>query len=324
MASLSRALVRNWRLKLSALGLSVFLWALVQTEPTNPETLPAVPIRVQIADTAWTTSGAPTPAVVELQLAGPAREFIRLAREGASLRIPIASVGSRDTTVTLRREWVQLGQRSGLTVESVSPAWVNISFEPARTRLVPLAARLVGAVDDRLALASDIEVSPQLVRVRGPESRMEGLDSLPLMPFDMSAVEQSGAFTVAVDTTGLLGASVVPPLATLGIRVEDVIERVLTVPVRAVVGAGEDEVVPVPEAVQIRLVGGRSRVTAVDTERLVAVVAPELLQGMEVGEERVVPLRFDGVPSGVTAEPLVDRVRVHREIDGGGGPRGRP
>ena len=34
MASPSQALVRNWRLKLSALGLSVFLWALVQTEPT--------------------------------------------------------------------------------------------------------------------------------------------------------------------------------------------------------------------------------------------------------------------------------------------------
>ena len=134
MASPSGALVRNWRLKLSALGLSVFLWALVQTEPTNPETLPSVPVRVQIADTGWTTSGAPTPATVELELAGPAREIIRLAREGASLRIPIEAVGSRDTTVSLRREWVQLGQRSGLTVESVSPASVQLSFEPALTR----------------------------------------------------------------------------------------------------------------------------------------------------------------------------------------------
>lgn len=324
MASLSRALVRNWRLKLSALGLSVFLWALVQTEPTNPETLPAVPVRVQIADTAWTTSGAPTPATVELQLSGPAREIIRLAREGASLRIPIAAVGSRDTTVTLRREWVQLGQRSGLSVESVSPATVQIAFEPARTRLVPLAARLVGTVDERLALASAVEVSPQLVRVRGPESRLEGLDSLTLVPFDLSAVQQSGAFTVAVDTAGLLGASVVPPLATLGVRVEDVIERVLTVPVQAIVWAGEEEVVAEPGSVQIRLVGGRSRVTALDTDRLTAVVAPELLQGMTVDEERVVPLRFDGVPDGVTAFPLTERVRVRRAIDEDGGLGGRP
>lgn len=319
MASPPRALVRNWRLKLSALGLSVFFWALVQTEPSNPETLPSVPVRVQIGDTAWTTSGAPTPSTVELQLSGPAREIIRLAREGASLRIPIASIGSRDTTVTLRREWVQLGQRSGLTVESVSPASVQLSFEPARTRLVPLAARLVGAVDERLALLSDIEVSPQLVRVRGPESRMEGLDSLPLMPFDLSAVSRSGAFTVAVDTAGLLGASVVPPLATLGIRVEDVIERVLKVLVEAEAGADVQAVVAEPDSVPVRFVGGRTRVTALDPQLLRATIPADMLEGMAPGEERVVPVRLDGVPELVTATTEVDRVRVRRAIDDAGG-----
>ena len=153
---------------------------------------------------------------------------------------------------------------------------------------------------------------------------MEGLDSVPLVPFDLSAVQRSGAFTVAIDTIGLLGASVVPPLATLGVRVEDVVERVLSVSVRADVRLGEEEVVADPGSVQVRLVGGRSRVTALDTDRLVLVVAPELLQGMAAGEERIVPLRLDGVPSGVTAVPLVDRVRVRRAIDEGGGPRGRP
>jgi YbbR domain-containing protein len=319
VASLTGALVRNWRLKLSALGLSLFLWALVQTEPTNPETLPSVPVRVQIADTSWTTSGAPSPATVELQLSGPAREIIRLAREGASLRIPISEVGSRDTTVTLRREWVQLGQRSGLTVESVSPATVQIVFEPARTRLVPLAARLTGSVDERVVLATDIEISPQLVRVRGPESRLEGLDSLPLVAFDLSTVTRSGSFTVAIDTTGLLGASVVPPLATLGVQVEDVVERVLDLPVRVDVVDGDDAVVVEPATVQVRLVGGRTRVTALDPDRLVARVASELLQGMADGEERIVPLRLDGVPAGVTGALLVERVLVVRAADRPGG-----
>ena len=34
-----RALIHNWRLKASALGLSIFLWALVQTEPSNDPAL---------------------------------------------------------------------------------------------------------------------------------------------------------------------------------------------------------------------------------------------------------------------------------------------
>ena len=87
MATRSQALAHNWRLKLSALGLSIFLWALVQTEPSNQETFASVPVHVQIADTAWTTSGPPTPAVVEIRLGGPAREIIRFAREGMTLKI---------------------------------------------------------------------------------------------------------------------------------------------------------------------------------------------------------------------------------------------
>jgi len=144
MTSRSQAFVHNWRLKGSALGLAIFLWALVQTEPTNQETFASVPIHVQIADTGWTTSGAPTPATVQIRLGGPAREIIQLARAGTSIRVPIGVIGSRDTLIELRREWVQLGQRSGVIVESVSPAAVRLSFEEAQVRLVPIAMRLAG------------------------------------------------------------------------------------------------------------------------------------------------------------------------------------
>jgi len=316
VSSPTQTLVRNWRLKLSALGLAVLLWALVQTEPTNQETFSAVPVRVQIADTGWTTSGAPTPARVELRLGGPAREIIGLAREGTSIRIPVTSVGSRDTVITLRREWVQLGERSGVSVESVSPATVRVSFEPAQTRLVPVSYRIVGRVRDHLALAAGIDVSPRLVRVRGPESRLQGLDSVPLVPFDLSDVTRSGAFTVAVDTSGLLGASVVPTSATLDVRVEELVERVITdIPVRAEAEPGEAAIRVEPSSISVRLVGARSIVTSLDAERLRVWVPPELLQGMELGQERIVRLLVDGVPALVTAVPGTDRVtaRVNEE-----------
>jgi YbbR domain-containing protein len=322
-----QALSHNWRLKLSALGLSIFLWALVQTEPANRETFSSVPVIVQVADTAWTTSGATNPSIVEIRLGGPAREIIRLAREGTTLRVPVDAIGSRDSLITLRREWVELGQRSGLTVESVSPATVRVSFEPAQTRLVPVAARLAGQIPDRLALASDFEISPQLVRVRGPESRIEGLDSLALVPFDLSRVSRSGTFTVQVDTSGLLGSSVVPPTTTLRVRVEDMVERVLDgIPVQAVAGAGEAEVVVEPGTVQVRLSGARTIVTALDQRRLRVWVAPELLRGMAPGEERYVPVSIDGVPDLVTAILGVERITVRRAIDqaGADAPQGGP
>lgn len=327
MSGPTRVLVHNWRLKLSALGLSVLLWALVQTEPSNQETFSSVPVRVQIADTGWTTSGPPTPANVELRLAGPPREIIRLAREGTSVQIPVSAVGSQDTLITLRREWVQLGQRAGVSIESLSPPNVRVSFERAQTRLVPVSARLVGRIRDHLALASDIDVSPQLVRLRGPESRVTSLDSVPLEPFDLSEVNRSGAFTVPVDTSGLLGASVVPQTATLDIRVEELVERVLDdITVEAQADPGEAEVVVDPVSIQVRLSGARSIVTSLDPERLRVWVPPEMLDGMEPGEERLVRVQIEGVPQLVTAVPGTERVTVRRAMDqpGAAAPQGTP
>ena len=325
MTTPTQALSQNWRLKLAALGLSVFLWALVQTEPSNQETFASVPVMVQVSDTGWTTSGAPSPSTVELRLGGPAREIIRLAREGMSIRIPIDVVGSQDTLIVLRREWVELGQRSGLSVESMSPSTIRVSFEEAQTRLVPVASRLVGRVRDHLALAAPVEVSPQIVRVRGPRSRVEGLDSLRLEAFDLSDVARSGAFTVSVDTTGLLGASVVPTTATIGVRVEDMIERVLDgITVQAIADPGEDQVVADPSVIQVRLVGARTLVTSLDPERLRVWVPPEYVQGLAPGEERVVNVRIEGVPALVTAIPGTDRVTVRRAIDQPGLPSDAP
>ena len=321
MATTNQALTHNWRLKLAALGLSVFLWALVQTEPSNQETFASVPVLVQVADTGWTTSGAPNPSTVEVRLGGPAREIIRLAREGTSIRIPVGMVGSQDTVIALRREWVELGQRSGLSVESLSPSTIRVSFEEAQTRLVPIAPRLVGRVRDHLALAAPIEFSPQIVRVRGPRSRIEGLDSLRLAAFDLSDVSRSGAFTIGIDTTGLLGASVVPTTATVGVQVEDMVERVLDgITVQAVSDPGEAEVVADPATIQVRLAGARTLVMSVDPERLRAWVPPEYLQGMAPGEERVVNVRIEGVPGLVTAIPGNDRITVRRMIDQAGLP----
>lgn len=326
MPTLPNALFDNWRLKASALGLAVFLWALVQTEPRSEESFSAVPVQVAIADTSWTLASPPAPATVELRLDGPTREIIRLAREGTVLRIPIPDVASSDTAVVVRREWVELGQRNGLVVQSVSPAVVRLAFEPAVTRLVPVSTRITGRLRENLAFATDIGVNPPLVRVRGPESRVAGLDSIPLLPFDLGRITGSGIYTVSVDTSNLGGGRVVPPTATLGVRVEDVIERVLEgLIVEAEVGPGQEQVVVEPMAVRLTLSGARTVVTSFDTGALRVWVPREFIADMEPGEERRVRLLVDGVPELVTAVPGTDYVTVRRAVDltgGDGAPTG--
>lgn len=318
MTPILRALANNGQLKLLALVLSVFLWALVQTEPRNEETFPAVPIEVVVSDTAWSLSGAAMPATVDLRLGGPAREIIRLAREGTALRIPIESIGSADTVVTLRRDWVDLTGRSGLIVQSVSPATVRLTFELAVTRLVPAAMRIRGELPAYLALASPIGLNPQMVRVRGPVGRVQDLDSVRLRPLDLTEIEASGVFTVEVDTTGLGGTRVIPRTATLGVRVEEKVERILTdLPIQLRSPDPDAQMVVEPTVVQVTLVGAQTLVNRVDPADLTAWVAPELLMDMEPGEERRVALRIEGVPDLVRAIPDRSMVTVRRTAGGG-------
>ena len=324
MASAAGALLHNWRLKLSALGLAIFLWGLVQTEPRNSETIPSIPILVEVADTAWTLSGPPSPAVVELRLGGPAREIVRLARAGTTIRVPVESVGSRDTLISLSRDWVDLGDGTALRVVSILPPNIRVSLEPAITVWLPLALRVRGEVPSHLALASPLEVRPDSVRIRGPASRLAGLDSVPLVPFDLQSVEESNVFNLQIDTTGLVGSIVFPAAPTLEVRVEDQVARTLLgLPVWVDAEGVGTEVVVDPVAVTVRLTGARTLVTALDPELVRIWVQPDQLRGMVEGEERLVPVRLEGVPELVTAVPEPDLVTVRRAADQDvGGPGG--
>lgn len=317
MSLLPRALVHNWRLKLAALGLAVFLWALVQTEPRNAETFSDIPVIANVTDTAWTLSGEPRPPSVELRLSGPAREIIRLAREGTMVRVTIREVGSSDTLVTLRRDWVELGDGRGISVESVSPSAVHLSFERAVSRAVPLSLRYKGQLPDRWALASPVGLNPQVARVRGPASRVQGVDSLPLEPLDLSRIRGSGVFNLAVDTAGLAGGRVTPPTATVAIRVEEKVERVLSgIPVMIQPADGEPAMMVEPATVGVTLRGARTLVNAVDPADLRAWVASELVHALVAGEERRVPVRIEGVPALVSVQMDNEVVTVRRASQG--------
>lgn len=312
MAFSPGGLVHNWRLKAAALGLAVFLWALVQTEPLSQEVFTSVPLRVEVLDTAWTISGPPSPPTVDLWLGGPAGEIIRLAREGPSVRVPVDAIGTQDTVIRLRRDWVRLGDRRGVTVENISPSDVRIAFERAMTRTVQVLPRLQGSLPEHLALAEDISLTPSQVRVHGPRSRIENLESMRLEPLDLEAVAESGVFTLLVDTTGLAGGWVVPTTVALTIDVEAEVERTLGGLAVVLPGAEQRDLVVSPRSVQVRLTGARSLVTGVHQSMLSVRVAPEFLDGMLPGEERRVPLQVDGAPGLVILSPVPDVVSVRR------------
>ena len=324
MALVPRIVTRNWRLKLSAFGLAVLLWALVRTEPSaggRQNDLFTVPVRVQVGDLGWTLAGEPDPPTVQVRLRGPTEELIRMAREGTSVRVAIDSVFGPDTLVELRRDWVVLGSGSELVVEDISPANVRLMLQPTLAALLPLEVVTTGELPTGLALAAPLGLNPRIVRVRGPARSVRGLYAVPLQVLDLGSVIASGIYPVDVDTTGLGDITVSPLSVTVGIRLEPFMQRTLVdVPVIPDVADGGTEVADlfliVPATVEVRLEGARTPVTGTRPEEVQAVVQWEPLEELGLGEDRRLPIRLMGIPDLVSGFVAIDSVLVRRVAPG--------
>lgn len=326
MSVVPRLVTRNWRLKLAATGLAVFLWAVVRTAPDS--TTATVPARVEVDMTGspgWTPASPPDPSQVAVDVRGSFGEIERIRRTGLSFRIPLDQVSGGDTVVTLRPGWATLD--GGLSVERIDPARVRLAFEESDSAARPISLRPVGELPEDLALAQPISLTPVVVRVRGPTSLVERVDSIPTVGPDLSQIEESDVYEVPLDTTGFPGLTFATTTASVGIRLEPAVDSQFeAVPVMIADTTGEvpvSELALDPPLVEVTLRGGRTRVSQARVPDLLAEVDAVYVQTMQPGEVRTVPLRVTGVPDLVEATARPDSVTVRRrggeeEVEGGG------
>ena len=314
---LPRIVTHNLSLKVMAFVGAYLLWAIVPAESSQRETLTSVPVRVQVADPDWSLAGSPAPVEVSVRFSGPTREVIRLVREGTSVLVDIDDVNGTDSVVQLRRDWVVVGEGSGLVVEEIIPATVDLSFERAVSVALPFAIPTRGRIGSGLALAAPLGITPGVVRVRGPARLLEDVDSIPLLPLDLSGITRSGIVELEVDTTGLSELLFNPTTATVGIRLEPATERLLpAVPVETQgYAAGTLDVQPAAVPVSVR--GASSVLDAADLQRIHVRVEESEIADLAPGETRRVPLILTGVPALLVGAIEVDSVRVQRPREAG-------
>jgi len=312
---LPRVLARNWRLKLAAVGIAVFLWGLVRTEGMSRRSIP-VPVRVQLVSSDFMLVDDPFPAFVSVRFAGPVREIIRLALDGSvAVIVPINNVTDTDMVVALQPGWIPVEGFQGVQVEDFVPSTIRLHFEPIETATVVLRLNTSGKVPPRLALTRAMSLRPGVVRVSGAASRVLAVDTLDILPVNLSNVSDQGVLEATVDTAGL-GLQVVPMEVTVMVPVEQSTDRQLIgVPVRAGDHGEAGGIVIVPSSVDLILTGARTRVDGVNPGRLRVFVPSYAILGMRPSEERRVPIRVEGVPDFVTARMDVDSVLVRRQAD---------
>jgi hypothetical protein len=307
------SLTRNGGLKLAAFGLALFLWVLVRVGAPGERDL-LVPIDIRLADPSWILLGDPVPATVLVRFRGPPTEIFRLSGlDGMSLAVPIAEVLDQEMTIPLQPGWVPLDGYRGVQVEDIVPSAISVQLDRMATRTIPVRVSARGRLPDHLALTRPLSLTPNLVRVSGPASLVEQLDTLDVVPVDLSEIEEQATVETVVDTVGMGQMAVVPNVVTVRIPAEESIERLITgvrVVADPVFGRGLIEVLP--ESIQIRVRGARSRVSAMEAEFLRAVVPSDAMENLGEVERRRVPIEVEGVPSFVTWVPGADSVVVRR------------
>lgn len=192
----------DWALKLTALVLAFFMWITVRADEPGQWSW-EVPVRVVNNDADWVVSGQPVPAAVTLYLRGPYRELLRASSDLPEIIVPIQEVRDSSEVVQLRSNWVSLPSGTDqVAVVDVLPSTVRIGFDRVTTRLIPVAAPLLGDPPPGYELVGDVIVEPVVVRASGAGRAIASMDSVRLPPIDLRGVRSYDTLDLTIDTTG--------------------------------------------------------------------------------------------------------------------------
>lgn len=312
--SLPGFMTRNWTLKLSAFGIALLLWISVRVEAPNAQTLDGVPVRVDVADPRWALVDDPSPNGVTVRFRGPSRELLRMTVDRPSIVIPLNQVSSGDTIIALQRQWVRLQDRPGVTVEDIQPGTVTLRLESVMRVELPAALRFEGELSEEWAFTHRPSPEPSELVVSGPESRVLQLDSVPMRPLDLAAVNGAGRQTIQVDTSAVRGIHVQPGQVEVELRVVERVTRIERgVPITLDIPGWEELYELEPELGGVLVSGAESVLDGLDPGILrLYVVLEDGVLPQEPGEEVTFPLAVRGVPDLVRGISELDEVLIRR------------
>ncbi len=304
--SLRRALTADLPLKLTSLGLSLFLWFLAASEEPASTLVPVdMTVRPPAGRTVVRTEG-PVRALVY----GPRRELLKLSASPMRLTRVIAdSTVADQVRVDVGPGDLELPRGVDVHVQDVQPRSVEVQLDSTFQRVVPVRA-VVRLPPETGHVLSAIAVVPGTVRLLGPREDLRRIDSARTMPLEMAQADGPVEETLALDTSGFGRVRAVPTEVTIRVDVEAVGERTLRgVPVRLPSDLAAS-MRPDLATVEVRVRGAASRLSGLARDSV-----PVVVDWSGSAPARV-PLRVLA-PQGLEATAVPDSVTlVRRSGDG--------
>jgi hypothetical protein len=215
-----RWLTQNWALKVAALSLALLLWLAVRADAPKAATFRNIPVQVDLRDPGWQLASEPEPPGIHVTVLGSTSELMTLAGQPPRIVLPVERVTDTVETQVVPLQWVQLppGLRQARVV-GLRPDTIRLRYEQLETRALPVRVRLTGDLPEGYRIEPPVTTSPSFVEVRGPLRLLTLLDSVPLVPVDVSGLRSTTNVPTRVDTTELQGLRIRPADVNVVLRI---------------------------------------------------------------------------------------------------------
>jgi YbbR domain-containing protein len=187
-----RRLFHNAGWKLGSLGLSILLWFAVVGEP-ELATIHNVPVLYRNLPKGLLI-GSNAIDTVRVELRGPASRLGDASLADVAVTLDLSSVdGPGERTFTLSDADIHLP--NNVTFLRSIPSQMRLRFARLKSKDVPVELRFGSTLAPGLRIAGQ-QVTPQTLRISGPESRVDAVANAQTDAIDLSGVGQDSEIRV--------------------------------------------------------------------------------------------------------------------------------
>ncbi len=254
----------DWGLKLLALAISLGLWYGVTSQRT-PGTIRLSGVQLDFLQPDDMEISDDPRDEVDLTLRGSKRALDAINVRDLIVRHDIRQLRPGLRVVRLSPQNVVIDLPEGVEIQKIEPSSIPLRLERRIERELEVKPRFEGTLPEGFHLGN-VEVSPRMVRVRGPESHVNAIASAPTESILLNG--QTQTLTLPQTAIDISDPKVVPLETVVAIRVEigeESLERRFSkVPVRV----ANDTAVAQPSNVAVLIRGPRSVVENLRAENI--------------------------------------------------------
>ncbi len=184
----------NFGTKVVSVVIALVLWVIVLGS-RSVEVTKEVPL--EVITPADIVPANEIPDRIAFRLSGP-KAFLRSILDRREEPIRVNLTGAKPALVTYRFFSDNIRVPIGVKVLSINPTAILIKLEYIKRRDVPIHMELQGTPPPGYRIVK-AEIKPETLRVRGAESRIDGLTEIPTLPIDVSHLTESLDKEVSVD-----------------------------------------------------------------------------------------------------------------------------